>query len=146
MAGLRREARIAALQVLFELDCSGHNAEEVLARALEDKDLPGQYADFCRGLVNGVIQKKKDIDDVIRRFAPLFPPEQLATIDRNILRLAIYEIQHSQVPMKAVVNEAIELSKGYASDSSPKFINGVLGSVIANSGRSLTEPEVMGSN
>jgi N utilization substance protein B len=141
MAGLRREARIAALQVLYELDCSGHNVAEVVARALEDKDLPVQYADFCRGLVDGVIQKKKDIDDIIRRFAPLFPLEQIAVIDRNILRLAIYEIQYSQVPMKAVVNEAIELSKSYAGDSSPKFVNGVLGSVIANSGRSLTGTE-----
>jgi N utilization substance protein B len=133
MTGLRRRARIVALQVLYEVDCSGHKAEEVLTRAIRESDLPEQSTDFTGVLVNGVIQNKKTIDDYIRRFAPLFPLEQVAIIDRNILRLAIYEILFGgQVPVKAAVNEAIELSKDFASDSSPKFINGVLGSVIAN--------------
>jgi transcription antitermination protein NusB len=134
MAGLRRKARIAALQALYEIDCSGHKLEEVLDRTIKGNDLPEQAANFSRGLVDGIIQKKQAIDDLIRRFAPLFPLEQIAIIDRNILRLAIFEILFdNQVPVKAAVNEAIELSKGFAGDSSPKFINGVLGSVIANS-------------
>jgi N utilization substance protein B len=136
MAGLRRKARIAALQVLYEIDCSGHNIEEVLDRTIKGSELPEQPANFSRGLINGIIQKKQVIDDTIRQFAPLFPLEQIAIIDRNILRLAIYEILFdSQVPVKAAVNEAIELSKSFSGDSSPKFINGVLGSVIAHSDR-----------
>jgi N utilization substance protein B len=138
MAGLRRKARIAALQALYEIDCSGHNTEEVLERTIKGSDLPEQSANYSRGLVNGIVLKKQAIDDIIRRFAPLFPLEQIAIIDRNILRLAIYEIQFdNQVPVKAAVNEAIELSKGFAGDSSPKFINGVLGSVITHSERKL---------
>ena len=132
MVGLRRKARTVALQVLFEVDSSGHGAEEVIARTLQESDLPGQTADFARGLVAGVIENKQTIDEKIRHFAPLFPLEQLAIVDRNILRLAIYEISfNKEVPVKAAVNEAVELAKSFGGDSSPKFINGVLGSVIA---------------
>ncbi len=96
-----------------------------------------QTAGFARGLVSGVIQNKQAIDSQIRHFAPLFPLEQIAVIDRNILRLAIYEISlDNQVPVKAAVNEAVELAKSFGGDSSPKFINGVLGSVLANTDRS----------
>jgi N utilization substance protein B len=139
VVGLRRKARIAALQVLYEIDCSSHKAEEVLTRTLKESSLPEPTADFARGLINGVIQNKQAIDSEIRRFAPIFPLEQLAVIDRSILRLAIYEILFdSQVPVKVAVNEAVDLAKSFGSDSSPKFINGVLGSIIANSDRLIT--------
>jgi N utilization substance protein B len=134
VTGLRRKARIVALQVLYEIDSSGHKTDEVLTRAIQESSLPHLATDFARGLVNGVVHNKQAIDDEIRRFAPLFPLKQLAIIDRNILRLAIYEILfNSDVPVKVAVNEAVELAKGFSGDSSPKFINGVLGSVIANS-------------
>ena len=133
MTGLRRKARIITIQVLYELDCSTHKPKEVLARLLEEKALPTEAADFTRSLVNGVIQKKKDIDDVIRKFAPAFPVNQIAPVDRNILRLAIFEILFdNRVPVKAVINEAVELGKSFGSDSSQKFINGVLGSVVTD--------------
>ena len=125
------------MQVLYEVDCSGHQAEEVFQRHIRESDLPEQAAGFARGLVTGVIQNKQAIDSQIRHFAPLFPLEQIAVIDRNILRLAIYEISlDNQVPVKAAVNEAVELAKSFGSDNSPKFINGVLGSVLARSDRS----------
>ena len=130
---------MAALQVLYEIDNSNHRAEEVLARTVQETSLPELAADFAGKLVNGIIQNKKTIDDQIRRFAPVFPLEQIAIIDRNILRLAIYEILFNRdVPIKAAVNEAVELAKEFGGDGSPKFINGVLGSVIANSDHSLT--------
>jgi N utilization substance protein B len=139
VTGLRRKARRAALQVLYEIDSSNHWAEEVLARAVQESSLPELAADFAGKLVNGVIQNKKAVDAQIRRFAPLFPLEQIAIIDRNILRLAIYEILfNSDVPVKAAVNEAVELAKEFGGNGSPKFINGVLGSVIANLDHSLT--------
>ena len=128
---LRRKARIIALQTLYEIDCSTHKAEEVLARLLQEKVLPNETVDFTQSLVSGVLQNKQDIDDVIQRFAPAFPLEQIATIDRNILRLAIFEVLFdNRVPIKAAINEAVELAKSFGSDASPKFINGVLGSVV----------------
>ena len=131
MTGFRRKARTVALQTLYELDCSAHKPEEVLARLLGKRALPDEAADFASSLVNGALQNKKDIDDVIRRFAPAFPVEQIATIDRNILRLAIFEVLFdNRVPVKAAINEAVELAKSYGSDTSQKFVNGVLGSVV----------------
>lgn len=132
MVGFRRKARIVALQALYEIDCSSHKPEEVLARLLQEKALPEEATDFMQRLVDKVLQNKQDIDDVIRRFAPAFPVEQIAAIDRNILRLAISEILFdNRVPIKAAINEAVELAKSFGSVSSQKFINGVLGSVVA---------------
>jgi len=131
MVGVRRKARTIALQTLYELDCSAHQPNEILARLLHEKALPDEAADFARSLVNGVLKNKKNIDDVIRRFAPAFPVEQIAPIDRNILRLAIFEVLFdNRVPVKAAINEAVELAKSFGSDTSQKFVNGVLGSVV----------------
>jgi N utilization substance protein B len=132
MVGARRKARTIALQALYESDCSTHKPNEVLDRLLQEKALPVEAADFTRSLVNGVHKNKKNIDDVIRRFAPAFPVEQIAPIDRNILRLAIFEVLFdNRVPVKAAINEAVELAKSFGSDTSQKFVNGVLGSVAA---------------
>ena len=132
MTGLRRKARIVALQTLYELDCSTHKSDDILARLLQEKALPGEAIDFTRELITGVLQNKQDIDNIIRRFAPAFPVEQIATIDRNILRLAIFEVLfNNKVPVKAAINEAVELAKSFGSDTSQKFINGVLGSIVA---------------
>lgn len=131
MVGVRRKARTIALQTLYELDCSAHQPNDILARLLHEKALPDEAADFARSLVNGVLKNKKNIDDVIRRFAPAFPVEHIAPIDRNILRLAIFEVLFdNRVPVKAAINEAVELAKGFGSDTSQKFVNGVLGSVV----------------
>jgi N utilization substance protein B len=132
VTGFRHKARIIALQTLYELDCSAHKPKEILTRLLEEKILPDETADFARSLVNGVIKNRKDIDDVIQKFAPAFPINQIATIDRNILRLAIFEILFdNRVPVKAAINEAVELAKSFGSDTSKKFVNGVLGSIVA---------------
>jgi N utilization substance protein B len=133
MTGFRHKARTIALQTLYELDCSSHKPKGTLARLLEGKALPDEAADFARSLVKGVIQNKKGIDDVIQRFAPAFPINQIATTDRNILRLAIFEILFdNRVPVKAAINEAVELAKSFGSDTSKKFVNGVLGSVVTD--------------
>jgi N utilization substance protein B len=130
MIGVRRKARTIALQTLYEVDCSAHQPNETLARLLQEKTLPDEAADFTRSLVSGVLKNKKNIDDIIQMFAPAFPVEQVAPIDRNILRLAIFEVLFdNRVPVKAAINEAIELAKSFGSDTSQKFVNGVLGSV-----------------
>jgi N utilization substance protein B len=134
--GVRRKARAIALQVLYEFDSVGHDVERALANLLADAGLSDDNAAFARGLVNGVIQNKAQIDQHIRKFAPAWPLEQIPIIDRNILRLAIFEILlDNNVPVKVAINEAVELAKKFGSDNSSKFVNGVLGSVSALAGR-----------
>jgi len=136
MVGARRRARGIALQALFEIDSVGHGMEETLARLLEETGLPEEHAIFVRELVSGVIENKEKIDQHIHHFAPAWPVEQLPIVDRNILRLAIFEILlDNKVPIKVAINEAVELAKAFGGDSSPKFVNGVLGSVSAIAGR-----------
>jgi N utilization substance protein B len=135
MTGARRKARIAALQALYELDCTKHKAEEVLARLRAEEKLPQEALIFSEELVKGVLQHKPELDTLIKKFAPAFPPEQMSVIDRNLLRLAIFEILFDdKTPIKVAINEAIELAKGFGSDSSSRLINGVLGSITTERG------------
>jgi len=131
MAGIRRKARIAALQTLYELDCTRHKVEDTSARLRAGETLIQEALSFSEELVRGVVQHKSELDALIRRSAPAFPLEQMSIIDRNILRLAIFEILFSdKTPLKVAINEAIELAKDFGSDSSPRLINGVLGSIV----------------
>jgi len=135
MASTRRQARIAALQVLYELDCTKHKVEETSAHLRAKDTLAPEALDFSEGLVKGVLQHKSEIDALIKKFAPAFPPEQMSITDRNILRLAIFEILFSgKAPVKVAINEAIELAKDFGGDSSPRLVNGVLGSITDNRG------------
>ena len=130
MAGARRKARALALQALYEVDSAGHRAEEVLNRLLTEERLSEENANFTRELVRGVLQNKEKLDENIRSFAPVWPLEQIPAVDRNILRLAIFEVLlDNKVPVKVAINEAVELAKTFGSDNSSKFVNGVLGSV-----------------
>ena len=132
MVWMRRRARGLALQALYEIDATGHSAEGVLERLLTGEKLSEENSGFVHDLVTGVIQNKEEIDQNIRNFAPAWPLEQIPTIDRNILRLAIFEILiDNKVPIKVAINEAVELAKTFGADSSSKFVNGVLGSVSA---------------
>jgi N utilization substance protein B len=126
----RRKARVAALQALYESDMSSHETLAALDRLCDEESLTEAQAAFARELVEGVIEQRNAIDDVIRQAAPQWPVEQLSAIDRNILRLAIREIlMNNGAPIRAAINEAVELAKSFGSDNSAKFINGVLGSV-----------------
>ena len=134
--GIRRQARIVALQALFEFDSVAHDAEETLDRLLAEASLSEEGVDFARELVSGVLTNGEKIDNMIQDHAPAWPVAQLAAIDRNILRLAIFEILlNNKVPVKAAINEAVELAKTFGSESSPKFVNGVLGTVSALANR-----------
>ncbi|HUS17353.1 MAG TPA: transcription antitermination factor NusB [Chloroflexia bacterium] len=127
---IRRLARVLALQTLFEVDSSGHGGLEVLARHLEEHGLAGEGADFARALVTGVTEHVGELDEIIAAAAPNWPMDQMAKVDKNILRLAIQELLFDvDVPLKAAINEAVELGKRFGSDSSSRFINGVLGTV-----------------
>ena len=130
MPNPRRKARVAALQALYEADVSGHEPLAALQRLVEDEELNEAQAAFARELVEGVLEQRDSIDDVIRQAAPQWPVEQLSAIDRNILRVAIREIlMNNGAPIRAAINEAVELAKSFGSDNSARFVNGVLGSV-----------------
>jgi len=132
MTGTRRKARVTALQALYELDCTKHKGEEALAHLATDEVLPHEVLSFSKELVQGVLQNKSKLDKLIEHFAPAFPAEQMPITDRNILRLAIFEILFdNKTPIKVAINEAVELAKSFGSDSSPRLINGVLGSIAA---------------
>ena len=127
----RRMARIVALQVLYEADAVRHNPQEILERRVGEESLPPLEVGFALELVDGVLANREEIDKIVSRFAPSWPISQLAMVDRNILSLAIFEMMlGSDTPPKVAINEAVELAKAFGSDSSPRFVNGVLGSVM----------------
>jgi N utilization substance protein B len=126
----RRRARRVTLETLYEYDLAQHPVGEVLQRRLEDNPMENAGVEFASQLVTGVIANLTEIDKLIARYAPEWPLDQMAVIDRNILRIAIYEfLVLGETPVKVAINEAVELAKLYASDSAPRFINGVLGSL-----------------
>jgi N utilization substance protein B len=132
MAGRRRTARVIALQSLFELDIVGHEPADCVSRIAKEASAAKEITAYALELVNGVIENQKRINEIIEETAPAWPLNQIAATDRNILRLAIYEIViDNKVPMRAAINEAVELAKEYGGDNSPRFVNGVLGSVSA---------------
>jgi N utilization substance protein B len=127
----RRQSRILALQALYEIDCASHAPDIVLYRRLSEDDLPSVYADFTRYLVTGVLEHQDVLDNFIHEYAPEWPLEQMAYIDRNILRMAIFEFAvDGGTPVKVAINEAVELAKSFGSDSAARFVNGVLGSLV----------------
>lgn len=143
-----QQARPLALQILFESDLTGHELGEVMRRYTEDADAPplddvepGQpeppessvpqpVRRYVERLVTGVERERTAIDALIAEAAPAFPVEQLPAVDRNVLRIALYELHHeTDVPPKAAINEAVELAKRYGGDNSSRFVNGVLGTI-----------------
>jgi N utilization substance protein B len=126
----RRRARRIALEALYEIDLAEHLPGEVLQRRLDDQPIENLGAEFSSKLVQGVIEYQEQMDMLISRYAPEWPLDQMAVIDRNILRMAIFEfLVDGHTPVKVAINEAVELAKTYGSDSAPRFINGVLGTL-----------------
>ena len=126
----RTRARSTALQALYEIDLVGHPLGTVLEFRLEDASLEERLVEFTRKIVQGVWPMKDELDAFIAEHAPEWPLDQVAIIDRNILRIALWEFAVSgDTPIKVAINEAVELAKNFGSDSSPRFINGVLGSL-----------------
>ena len=132
------------MQTLYEIDSTHHHPADVLHRNLDEPpsepsnspvvtalEAPGR--EFVRALVEGVLEHREVLDDLIAKSAPNWPLDQMSKVDKSILRLAIFEILFdNKVPLKAAINEAVELGKRFGSDSSSRFINGVLGTVAAD--------------
>jgi len=135
MASNRHLGRIVALQSLYEYEFrkgsedSSVDIDEILNRNLERYESAIEDKEFVAGLVKGVIAQQAQLDEKIQPMAPDWPIEQIARVDRTILRMGLYELLElaDQVPPKVAINEAVELAKAFGSDNSSKFINGVLG-------------------
>lgn len=137
MSANRHLGRIVALQTLYEQDFrresqdSTFSLDEALARNINRYEDTIEDKAFIKRLVDGVDKQAKELDDVIRPLAPEWPIEQIARMDRVILRMGVWELNNEpDVPPKVVINEAIELAKAFGGENSSKFINGVLGSVL----------------
>ncbi len=127
---VRRRARILALQALYEIDSTRHPVGTVLDQRLAEEALPPEGESFARDLITGVVQHQAELDELIQRYAPEWPVDQMAIVDRNVLRIAIFEFAISRLtPTKVAINEAVELAKLFGSDSAPRFVNGVLGAL-----------------
>jgi transcription antitermination protein NusB len=127
---------VAALQTLYEWDAVGHPLEDCLERQLSERVDDALVAERVRALVDGVAENITEIDTVIQAAATSWPIQQMAVVDRNILRLAVYQLRFAgQAHVGPVINEAVELAKTYGSESSGRFVNGVLGSISLTTAR-----------
>ncbi|MDN5275659.1 MAG: putative transcription termination factor [Candidatus Saccharibacteria bacterium] len=135
MASNRHLGRIVALQTLYEYEFrvqsedESASVDEILKRNLDRYETAIEDTGFVENIVKGVIKTQADLDAKIQPIAPDWPIDQIARIDRNILRIGVYELLHEAkvVPPKVAINEAVELAKAFGSDNSSKFVNGVLG-------------------
>jgi N utilization substance protein B len=126
----RTRARALALQVLYEVDMANHVPGEVYQARLEETPLADELAEFARQIIFGILPIAHELDQLIAKYAPEWPLDQIAAIDRNILRMSLWEFAvFHETPIKVAINEAVELAKQYGSDSAPRFVNGVLGSL-----------------
>jgi len=134
VGSLRHRVRIAALQSLFEVDATDHAIDVVYERRREEEELASDGERFLHRLVFGVWEHRSYLDGVIEEAAPNWPITQMPGIDKAILRIAIYELlidETEHTPVKAAINEAVELAKQFGSDNSSRFVNGVLGTVVS---------------
>lgn len=132
MASVRHRVRIVVLQTLFEADLTDHDPHQVLQRHLEARPFSESAIDFSWQLLDGVLAHSAEIDRLIAQAAPNWPLDQMAQVDVNVLRIAVFELLFSgdeHIPVKAAINEAVELAKSFGSDSSRRFVNGVLGTL-----------------
>lgn len=130
----RHLARTVAMQTLYEWDFNGRTTDDVVGLLKENfKQFAPDFSDegFSAALIRGVMDNRADIDATITKYAPEWPLEQITIVDRNVLRLGVFELMYSQdVPPKVAINEAIELAKGFGGESSGRFVNGVLGAIF----------------
>lgn len=129
----RHLARTIAMQTLYEWDFNGRPATDLIAALHENfRQFAPDFSDdgFSESIIRGVIDHANEIDATITKYAPEWPLEQITIVDRNVLRIGVFELKHSpDVPPKVAINEAIEVAKSFGGDSSGKFVNGVLGAV-----------------
>ena len=134
----KRQVRELALQVLFAWDAHSHDDAEMASRVTHDVSDDPIVRQRAVDLARGAWSNREIADNWVQRLAPQWPPRRQPGVDRNILRLAIWELTSSDTPPKVVIDEAIELAKSFSTEHSPAFVNGVLDAVLREH-RSLTE-------
>lgn len=128
----RTKARAIALQALYEYDLTGHPVGIILGNHFQEDEQEAKSVKFTEEIVFGVYPYILKLDEIIAHYAPEWPLDQVASIDRNIIRIALWEFAVKKcTPIKVAINEAVELGKIYGSDSTPRFVNGVLGSLVS---------------
>ncbi len=132
--GIRRRAREFALQVLYQIDVAGYNVDKAYENCLKNLCPLEGVKGFSLEIVKGVAEHKKEIDDLIKKYSEHWVLDRMAVVDKNILRVAIFEIIYcDDLPYKVSIDEAIELAKRYGADDSPSFINGILDNIARKS-------------
>ena len=143
MAKSRRKAREAALRALYEIDIASAFVEDAVEHMIEHADMEQSLVDFAVGLVNGVYDKHEAIDAQLGALLHDYDYERLAAVDRNLMRLAAFELFHEPgIPPAVTINEAVELAKKYSTAESGKFVNGVLGKLLADSPKANWDPSM----
>lgn len=128
--GLRRIARECALQMLYEFDVGKHSKNEILGTFWQMNDHPDKVGDFANELFEGTVERLDEIDAVIQQHAKNWRLGRMAVVDRNILRLAVFEfLSGNQTPETVVINEALEIARKYSTQESALFVNGILDSI-----------------
>lgn len=142
MAARRHQGRMLALQVLYEVDLTGHDPQEAMARAFAEHDpLTADVMTHVEALVHGVLAHRADVDPIIAAAAPARALAEQAAIERNVLRLAAYELLYDpRIPPKVAINEAVELAKRFGGENSGRFINGVLRTILEERERPPAQP------
>ncbi len=131
--GLRSEARRSSLKILYQIEISKVSAQEALSDYFSQNKVPPSHQEFAEFLVRGIISRLPDLDKVISKYAKNWELHRIAVIDRNILRMGIFELLYTEdIPPKVSINEAVELAKIFGDVDSPKFVNGILDSVYKN--------------
>jgi len=127
----RRQARILAMQILYEADVSGHSPTEILVRTRNQGGVPEETLDYASELIAGIRARHLDLVAEIERAAPDFPFSGIAIVDRSLLQIAIFEaVYDATVPPRAAINEAVAIAREYGGESSARFVNGALGEIV----------------
>jgi N utilization substance protein B len=128
----RTKARGLAMQALYELDMTDHKVGDVISTSLATSNLSEELKDFSQRIISEIYPIRETLDEIIEEHAPEWPIDQVSSVDKNLIRIALWEFAiFGETPLKVAINESIELAKEYGSDSSPRFINGVLGSLAS---------------
>jgi transcription antitermination protein NusB len=140
MKNRRREARELAMKILYQVEVGRRPLEEVLEITLEAVPVPEEERGYLESVVRGVLEHREELDRIIAGLASGWKLERIANVDRNVLRLALYEIEHRpEIPTSVSVNEAVEIAKKYSTEDSGKFVNGILGSYVRGRGAAAGE-------
>jgi len=128
--GKRSTSRRIAMQALYQAECARISIKEALDNIFEEEHYIKDTKDFSRSLACGTFERKEEIDKLIKKYSKEWKLERMGGVDRNILRLAIYELMIKETPAQVVINEAVELAKKYSTIEAAKFINGILGAYL----------------